>query len=70
MTDHEVEARLRTALEHAAPNDLEGVLSRCVPRTQAAPAPISFEQAAWKKRKNRWIPAAAATRWPLWSPWM
>ena len=29
MTDHELERRLRTALDHAAPNDLEGVLSRC-----------------------------------------
>ena len=28
MTDHELERRLRTALDHAAPTALEGVLSR------------------------------------------
>ncbi|WP_297210896.1 PepSY domain-containing protein [uncultured Flavonifractor sp.] len=29
MNEREVEARLRTALEHAAPDDLNGVLTRC-----------------------------------------
>ena len=29
MTDRELENRLRAALDHAAPNDLSGVLSRC-----------------------------------------
>ncbi len=32
MKNQELEARLRTALEHAAPNDLQGVLSRCQQR--------------------------------------
>ena len=32
MTDKELERRLRDALEHAAPNHLEGVLSRCEAR--------------------------------------
>ena len=29
MTERQLEERLRAALEHAAPNDVEGVLSRC-----------------------------------------
>ena len=29
MTDRELERRLRDALDHAAPDDLEGLLSRC-----------------------------------------
>ena len=29
MTDRNVEQALRTALEHAAPNDVESVLLRC-----------------------------------------
>ena len=32
MTERQLEERLRAALEHAAPNDVEGVLSRCAPR--------------------------------------
>ncbi len=32
MKNQELESRLRTALEHAAPNDLQGVLSRCQQR--------------------------------------
>ena len=32
MTDKELERRLRDALEHAAPDHLEGVLSRCEAR--------------------------------------
>lgn len=35
MTDQELERRLRQALDAAAPDDLSGVLSRCVPRTEA-----------------------------------
>lgn len=31
MTERQLEERLRAALEHAAPNDVEGVLSRCAP---------------------------------------
>ena len=35
MTDQELERRLRQALDAATPDDLSGVLSRCVPRTEA-----------------------------------
>ena len=36
MTERQLEERLRAALEHAAPNDVEGVLSRCAPRQGGA----------------------------------
>lgn len=29
MTDRDIERKIKTALEHAAPNDIDGVLSRC-----------------------------------------
>lgn len=32
MTDRDLERRVYTALSHAAPDDLDGVLSRCAPR--------------------------------------
>ena len=35
MTDQEPERRLRQALDAAAPDDLDGVLSRCAPRAEA-----------------------------------
>ena len=35
MTDQELERRLRPALDAAAPDDLDGVLSRCAPRAEA-----------------------------------
>ena len=35
MTDQELERRLRQALDAAAPDDLDGVLSRCAPRAEA-----------------------------------
>ena len=34
MTDQELERRLRQALDAAAPDDLDGVLSRCAPREE------------------------------------
>lgn len=58
MTDQELEQKLRTALEHAAPDDFQGVLSRISPKTRTEQAPIPFEAAARKKR--RWAPLAAA----------
>ena len=58
MTDYELEARLRAALEHAAPDDFEGVRARLTPRTQAAPPPIPLETA--RRKKPRWLPMAAA----------
>ena len=59
MTDQELEAKLRTALEHAAPDDFQGVLSRISPKPQTERAPIPFEVAA-RKKKRRWLPAAVA----------
>ena len=32
MTDRELERRLRDALDHAAPDDVEGLLDRCGPQ--------------------------------------
>ena len=59
MTDQELEQMLRTALEHAAPDDFQGVLSRISPKTRTEQAPIPFEAAA-RKKKRRWAPLAAA----------
>lgn len=59
MTDQELEQKLRTALEYAAPNDFQGVLSRISPKTRTEQAPIPFEAAA-RKKKRRWAPLAAA----------
>lgn len=57
MTDHELERRLRTALDHAAPNDLEGVLSRCETGKGIV---IDMTEQNTKKPKKRWGPLAAA----------
>ena len=59
MTDQELEQKLRTALEHAAPDDFQGVLARTSPKTRTEQAPIPFEAAA-RKKKRRWAPLAAA----------
>lgn len=59
MTDQELEQKLRTALEHAAPDDFQGVLSRISPKTRTEQAPTPFEAAA-RKKKRRWAPLAAA----------
>ena len=59
MTDQELEQKLRTALEHAAPDDFQGVLSRISPKTRTEQAPIPFEAAA-RKKKRRWAPLASA----------
>ncbi len=58
MTDHELERRLRTALDHAAPNDLEGVLSRC--ETGKGTVIDMTNAVETKKKKRRWAPLAAA----------
>lgn len=58
MTDHELERRLRTALDHAAPNDLEGVLSRC--ETGKGTVIDMTNTVETKKKKKRWAPLAAA----------
>lgn len=54
MTERQLEERLRAALEHAAPNDVEGVLSRCAPR-QGGAIPITAARASPKK--HRWAPS-------------
>ena len=36
MTDQELEQKLRTALEHAAPDDFQGVLARISPKWRQA----------------------------------
>lgn len=59
MTDQELEQKLRTALEHAAPDDFQGVLNRISPKTRTEQTPIPFEAAA-RKKKRRWAPLAAA----------
>ena len=59
MTDQELEQKLRTALEHAAPDDFQGVLDRISPKTRTEQTPIPFEAAA-RKKKRRWAPLAAA----------
>ena len=71
MTDQELERRLARAVEHAAPEDLEGVLSRCQERKGTV---ISMKN---KKNKlaRRWAAEGATsisrpTPWPLWSLWM
>ena len=49
MKQQDVERRLRTALEHAAPDDLDGVLSRCGPQNgKIVPMPA--------RRPRRWVP--------------
>ena len=59
MTDQELEQKLRTALEHAAPDDFQGVLALISPKARTEQAPIPFEAAA-RKKKRRWAPLAAA----------
>ena len=59
MTDQELEQKLRTALEHAAPDDFQGVLARISPKARTEQTPIPFEAAA-RKKKRRWAPLAAA----------
>ena len=54
MTDHELETKLARAAFHAAPNDLEGVLSRC--ETQKGTV-ITMKES--KPRKNRYLAMAA-----------
>ena len=53
MTDQD------TALEHAAPDDFQGVLARISPKARTEQTPIPFEAAA-RKKKRRWAPLAAA----------
>lgn len=56
MTDREVLDRLHTALDHAAPDDLDGVLSRC----QVQKGTTMNSQESNFKRKHRTAPWIAA----------
>ena len=56
MTDQEMEAKLRTALSHVAPNDLDGVLSRCKDRKGIV---IDMTEKMTSKRR-RFVPWVAA----------
>lgn len=58
MTDLELERRLRTALDHAAPNDLEGVLSRC--ETGKGTVIDMTNELQPKKKRKRLAPLVAA----------
>lgn len=49
MTDQELEARLAQAAEHAAPNDLEGILSRCGEK-EPSPAPVK-KKTGWRAKR-------------------
>ena len=54
MRDTELEARLRTAVDHAAPDDVERLLAACDSRPQLAAAPAA------RRRSVRWAPLAMA----------
>ena len=56
MTDQELERRLAEAVERAAPDDFEAVLSRCAPRHDNV---IPMPQSAPRRRRH-WLPAAIA----------
>lgn len=54
MTDQELERRLAQAVDHAAPHDLEGVLSRCTERKGTV---IAMKKV--KSNGKRWLAVAA-----------
>ena len=56
LDERELEQRLRTAVEHAAPDPLDRILASCGPQ---APAPKAVPFVPPKK-KRRWAPLAAA----------
>lgn len=59
MTDRELEQRLHTALDHAAPNDVNGVLSRC---ESGKGTVIQMTNTNENKKTNakKWAPMAVA----------
>ena len=54
MDERELEQRLRTAVEHAAPDPLDRILASCGPQTGTV---LPFEA---PKKKRRWAPLAEA----------
>ena len=57
MTDYDLEKRLRTALDHAAPNDLDGLLSQCTPQRQKI---IPMSTPVRTSHRKRWTSLIAA----------
>ena len=57
MNDRDVEKRLQTALEHAAPNDLEAVLARCGPQHSGDVIPMPTRRKS-VRRAAPWLAAA------------
>ena len=56
MTDQELERRLARAVEHAAPDDLEEILSRCQERKGTV---IAMKNNSKKQFARRWVALAA-----------
>ena len=56
MQDSTVEQRLRTAMEHAAPDVLDQILAACEPQKATVIPMVS----AARKKKKRWAPLAVA----------
>ena len=56
MTDQELERRLAQALDHAAPNDLSDILSRCGP----GKGTVTEMEEIRTTKKNHWRPLIAA----------
>ena len=59
MTDRELESRLASAVERAAPNDVEAVLARCGDQTGAV-VPLTAQGSAPGRKRRRWAPLAVA----------
>ena len=59
MTNQELERRLNRALSHAAPDDLEGVLSRCETR-KGTVIPMTNNKIEQPRSKKTWLSLAAA----------
>lgn len=81
MTEQELNRRLKQALDAAAPDDLDGVLSRCAPReetvvpsdrsgaaTQGRSSPPASPWSWWAEPEASFT--SGPTPWPLWSLWM
>lgn len=60
MTNHELEQQIRRAMEHAAPDRLDSILSSCDQGKSQGELIIMSEKKNRKKGKAGWIAAAAA----------
>ena len=76
MTEQELNRRLKQALDAAAPDDLDGVLSRCAPREETVvplrpkrrSSPPASPWSWWAEPEASFT--SGPTPWPLWSLWM